>query len=49
MFQNSYVTLGEDVNAVVITRLSRGDERACGEVVEDVDGLRFGGKCASRF
>ena len=43
-FQNYYVKLGEDGNAVVITKLSHGDERACGEFVEDVGGLRFGRK-----
>ena len=35
------VELGEDGNAVVIANLSHGDERAYGEVVEDVSVFRF--------
>ena len=41
MFKKNYVKIGEDGNAVVITKFPPGDERACGDVVEDVGGLRF--------
>ena len=37
-----YVKLGEDSDAVVTKKLFHGDERACGEVFEDVGGFRFG-------
>ena len=46
MFKKNYVKLGEDGDAVVIAKLSHGDEGACGDVVEDVGGLRFGVKFA---
>ena len=44
MFKKNYVKLGEDGDAVVIAKLSHGYEGACGDVVEDVGGLRFGRK-----
>ena len=43
LFLIFYVKLGEDVNALVIAKSSHRYKRACGDVVEDVGGLRFGG------
>ena len=40
-FQNFDAKLGEDGDAVIIAKFSHGDERACGEVIEDMGGLRF--------
>ena len=39
VFQYFYIKFGEDGDAVVISELSHGDEGACCDVVEDVDGL----------
>ena len=39
-----YVKLGEYGDVVAIANLSHGDERVCGEVVEDLGGLRFRSK-----
>ena len=40
--KKNWFKLGEDGNAVVIAKLSHGDEGACGDVVEDVGVFRFG-------
>ena len=49
MFSDFYVKLGEDGNAVVIAKLSHGDEGARGDIVEDVGRFRFGREFFRQF
>ena len=49
VFKNIYVKLGEDGDVAVVVKFSHGDERACGEVVEDMGGFRFGRKFVRHF
>ena len=44
VLQDVHVIFGEDGNAVVVTELTHGDERASGDVLKDVGRLCFGGQ-----